>query len=87
MSTDQTETLLRCFSKGSVPESKFPGNWGLYSPLLVYYIYVCSHSFFPYLKYHVESSPFLCKVDIVIVILQMKRLRLSKVRSPRGPGI
>lgn len=89
MSTDQMETLLKCFSKGSVPENKFPGNWDLYSFLLVYYLVICLYitytyiviHFFPYLGYHVESSPFLCKIDMVIAILQMKRLRLSKVRG------
>lgn len=58
ISTDQMETLLRYFSKGSVPENKFPGNWGLYSFLLVCdiliritnmhihtHMYVCSFMF------------------------------------------
>ena len=89
MSRDQTETLLRCFSKGSVPENEFPGNLGLYSFLLVYYIVICVYityicivtHFCPYLGYHVESSPFLCKVDMVIVVLQMKRLKPNKVRG------
>ena len=83
------ETLLKCFSKGSVPENKFPGNWDLYSFSLVYYLVICLYitytyiviHFFPYLGCHVESSPFLCKIDMVIAILQMKRLRLSKVRG------
>lgn len=35
MSTDQTETFLRCFSKRSVPKNKFPGKYSLYSSLLV----------------------------------------------------
>lgn len=82
MSTDQTETLLRCFSKGSVPENKFSGNGSIYSFLIIcdilihiiYIIYIFIYLAFtmcqaPYLSYLVESSPFLCKVSIVTLIL------------------